>query len=77
MEGTLHESLCIFLIFFSWIDSLLNVEASRSYSDTSHSVGLSGRVIRLTQRPVQNTQHSQEKDIHAPARFEHTIPASE
>jgi len=47
---------------------LLIVEASRSYSDTPHSVGL----LRTIDRPVaetflpNNTQQSQDKDIHAP-----------
>ena len=41
--------------------------ASRSHLDTSHSVGLPGRVISLTQRLLpENTQHSQQTDIHAP-----------
>jgi hypothetical protein len=35
-------------------------------------------VINLTQRPLpDNTQHSKETDIHAPAGFEPAIPASE
>jgi hypothetical protein len=35
--------------------------------DTPHSVGLSGRVIKPTQRPLpDNTQHSQRTIIHAP-----------
>jgi hypothetical protein len=36
----------------------------------------SGWVISPTQRPVP-TQHTQEKDIHAPTGFESRIPASE
>jgi hypothetical protein len=45
---------------------LLIIEASWSHSDTSHSVDSSGRVISPTQRPLpDNTQHSQETDIHA------------
>jgi hypothetical protein len=41
--------------------------ASRSHSDTPHSVGLPGRVISPTQRPLPgNTQHTQQTDIHAP-----------
>jgi hypothetical protein len=52
---------------------LLIIEASRSHSDTPHSVGLFWR-----QRPLlDNTQHSQETDIHAPTEFEPTILASE
>jgi hypothetical protein len=35
-------------------------------------------VISPTQRPLpDNTKHSQETDIHAPAEFEPTIPANE
>jgi len=35
-------------------------------------------VISPSQRPLpDNTKHSQQTDIHAPARFEPTIPASE
>jgi hypothetical protein len=46
---------------------LLSTEASRSHSDTPHSVGLFGRVIRPTQRHLlDNTQHSKKRDIHAP-----------
>ena len=38
----------------------------------------SGRVIGPAQRtPPDNTQHSQQTDIHAPAGFEPTIPTSE
>jgi hypothetical protein len=56
----------------------LIVEISRSHSDTPHWYDSSGRVISPTQRPLpNNTQHSQETDIHAPARFEPTFPASE
>jgi hypothetical protein len=45
--------------------SHLIIEASRSHSDTPHSVGHSGRVISQTQRPLpDNTQHSQEADTH-------------
>ena len=45
---------------------LLILEVSRSHSDTPHSVGLPGRVIRTTRRPLpDNTQHSQETNIHA------------
>jgi hypothetical protein len=48
---------------------LLIIEASRSHSDTPHSVGLLWT--------SDNTQHSQETDIHAPVGFELIIPASE
>jgi len=38
----------------------------------------SGRVISPSQRPLpENTQHSQEADVHAPAGFEPAILASE
>ena len=43
---------------------LLIIEASRSHSDTPHS-DYFGRVSSLTQRPLpDNTQHSQQTDIH-------------
>jgi hypothetical protein len=50
-------------------------EASRSHSlDTPHSVGL---FWRSDQPLPDNTQHSHEINIHAPAGFEPTIPVSE
>ena len=42
--------------------ALLNVEASRSHSDTPYSVGL----LRLDGTLHDNTQNTQETDIHAP-----------
>jgi hypothetical protein len=43
---------------------LLSIHASRSHSDTSHSVGSPGGVISPAQRPLRdNTQHSQETDM--------------
>jgi hypothetical protein len=46
---------------------LLIVDASRSHLDTAHLVDSSGRVITWTQKPLpDNTQHSQQTDIHAP-----------
>jgi len=43
------------------VQSLHIIEASRSHSDTPHSVGL----LSPTQRPLlENTQHSGETDIH-------------
>ena len=45
----------------------LIIEALRSHSDTPQSVGLLWRVIRPSQRPLpDNTQQSQETDIHSP-----------
>ena len=56
-------------------------EVSRSHITTHHSrSGSSGRVISSSQRPLlDNTQHSQQTDIHAPPRagFEPTISAGE
>jgi len=53
---------------------LLIIEASRSHSDTLHSI----RVISPTQRPLpDNKQHSQEKKSMPTAGFEPEIPASE
>jgi hypothetical protein len=45
-------------------------EVSRSHTMTHHiRYDSSGRVISLTQRPLHdNTQHSQQTDIHAPQR---------
>jgi hypothetical protein len=49
---------------------LHTVEDSRSHSDTPHSIGLSGRVISPTQRPLpDDTQYSQETNIHAPGEI--------
>ena len=43
---------------------LLNIEGSRSHSDTPHSAGLSGRVIGPSQKTLPvNIQHSQQTDI--------------
>jgi len=55
---------------------LLIVEASRSHSDIPHIRShSSGRVIRPTQRPLpDNTQHSQETDIHFPGKNETRNP---
>ena len=57
---------------------LLIIEASRSHSDTPHSVGPPGRGIGPTQRPVPgNTQHTEKTATHAyPVGFEPAIPAS-
>jgi hypothetical protein len=58
----------------------LIIQASRSHSDTHHSLyDSSGRVISPKQRSVpDNTQHSQEKKKSMPpVGFEPAIPASE
>jgi hypothetical protein len=54
-------------------------EVSRSHTTTHHSrLVSSGRVIISSQRPLpENTQRSQETDIHAPAGFEPTVSALE
>jgi hypothetical protein len=45
---------------------------------TQHSIKFSTNVISPTQENLpDNTQHSQETDIHAPGRFESAVPASE
>jgi len=55
---------------------LLNVEASRSHSDTRHSLVLLWRVIRPKQRPLpDNTQHSQQTDICAPGGIRTSSPS--
>ena len=56
---------------------LLKAEASRSHSDTPHSVEL----LRMghqpdAEPPPDNVQHSQQTSM-PPVGFEHTIPASE
>ena len=49
---------------------LLSIEASRSHSDTPHSVGLLWGMINPSQRSLHhNTQQSQGTDIHAPGRI--------
>ena len=46
---------------------LLVLEVSRSHTTTHHSRwDSSGQVISTSQRPLPNTQHSQQRDIHAP-----------
>jgi hypothetical protein len=62
---------------------LLIFEASWSHSDThTHTHTHSVELLWTSDQPdverlPDNTQHSQEKDIHAPARFEPIISASE
>jgi hypothetical protein len=66
----LTDSACVYLVFVTQQllvaqDNLI-FEASRSHSDTSHSVDSSGLVIRLTQIPVPyNKQKSQETNLQA------------
>ena len=50
------------------VHGLLNLEVSRSHTAMHHSrLDSSGRVIGPTQRPLpDNTQHSQQTDIHVP-----------
>ena len=45
---------------------LLIIEDSRSHTDTPHSVGLLWTSHQLVTETSDNTQHSQETDIHAP-----------
>jgi hypothetical protein len=57
---------------------LLIIEASRSYSDTPHSVGSLWTSDGPTQKPLpDNTQNSQETEMYATAGFEPAIPVSE
>jgi len=53
----------------------LFLEVSRSHTTTHHSrYDSSGRVISSSQRPLpDNTQHSQQTNIHTPVGFEPTI----
>jgi hypothetical protein len=57
---------------------LLIVEASRSHSDTPHSVNSPGRVISPSQRFLpNNTQHLQETDIHIPGGIRTNNPTKQ
>ena len=58
---------------------LLILEVSGSHTMTHHSrQDSSGRVIGSSQRPLpDNTQHSQQTNIHAPVGFETTISSGE
>ena len=57
---------------------LLIIEASRSHSDTPHSIELPGRVISPTQRPAwQHTTLTRNRHPCPPAGFEPVIAASE
>jgi hypothetical protein len=58
------------------IQDLLIIDASRLHSETPHGAGL----LWTSDQPDGETstgQHSQQTAIHAPARFELPIPASE
>jgi hypothetical protein len=64
------SNLAVLGYFFSYDSKalaglgLLIIDFSRSHSDTPHSVGLPGRMISPTQRPLpDNTQHSQQTCI--------------
>jgi hypothetical protein len=59
------------------VQDLLIIEASRSHSDTLHSVGLFWTSDQSETETSDNTQHSQGTNIPAPAGFEPAIPASE
>jgi hypothetical protein len=66
-----HRQLYFTLLFFMarrpLVDQVLIAGVSRSHSDTSHSVGLLWTSDRPSQRPLpDNTQRTQETDIHAP-----------
>jgi hypothetical protein len=57
---------------------LLFFEASRPHSDTQHSVEFPGQILSPTQRLLsENTQHSQQTDIHAPVGFETAVTVRE
>ena len=56
------------------------IEASRSHSDTPHSVGLpwiSDQPDAETSLYLDNTQHSQETDIHAPGGIRARNPSKQ
>ena len=71
--------VCLFVCLSPVGQGLLIHEVSRSHTTTHHSrYDSSGRVISPSQRPLpDNTQNSQETDIHAPVGFEPIIPAGE
>jgi hypothetical protein len=57
---------------------VLIIEASWSRSDTPHRYDSSGRVISLTKRGLpDNTQHSQDTNIHATGGIRTHDPISE
>jgi hypothetical protein len=57
---------------------LLVSEVSRSHSDTPYSVGLLWKSDWPVAKPLpDNNQHSKEKDIHVPERFETATAGSE
>jgi hypothetical protein len=61
---------CLFLLQQPPVgQGLLIHEVSRyTHNDASQSIGLPGRVISSSQRPIaDNKQHSQQKNIHAPS----------
>ena len=65
--------LLTYLLFFFMAQQslvgkgLIIIEASRSHSDTPHSVGVLGRLIGPSQKPLPDkSQHSQKTCIHAP-----------
>ena len=83
--GVVSVTLYIYIYFFFTTaqqppvgQGLLIIEVSRSHSDTPQSVGLCGRVITPTHRPLSdNTQHSQETILlrtHNPMKRETTEP---
>ena len=57
--------------------SPLNIEASRSHSDTRYSVGLLWKSDRLVAETYTSQHTTLTRDIHVPAGFETAIPASE
>jgi len=75
-----ERNVCLFLARQPPVGhGLLIHEVSRSHTTTHHSQeDSSGWVISSSQRPLpDNTQHSQQTNIHAPVGFEPTISAGE
>jgi hypothetical protein len=72
-----NKNPIFFYCFTATVDQgLLIVADSRSRSDTPHSAGLPGRVISPSQGPLlDNTQHSQETNIHASGRIPNLNPS--
>jgi len=72
----LHEYCFLYMPNSSPLDQgLISVRVLLSHSDTSHSVGLLWTSDRPVAETFDNTQHSQETDIHAAAEFEPAIPS--
>jgi len=57
--------------------SFLILDVSRSHKEAPQSVGLLTSDRSFTEPVLDNTQHSQQRNIHAPAGFEPAVSAGE